>query len=184
MLPHFDFMEKVSIKEHREIDISSGGMVIVEGLHALNTVITNGLPSDNLFKIYVSVNVPVLDDKGEKLLSSRKIRLIRRVLRDEIFRNTPIEHTLTLWTKVYEGEEKYLYKYKDLADVKLVTLHPYELCVYRDRFLSLVDNLKSDVDNYDYTVKVANVLRRVKSIDAELVPQNSLIREFIGGGIY
>ncbi len=182
-VPKFDFHTKEKIVNARTIDISSSGVVVVEGLHALNPEITAHLPHENLFKIYISVNQSITEN-GEKLLSSRQIRLMRRVLRDEIFRNSTISQTLKLWTDVVNGEEKYLYCFKDTADVKLVTLHAYEPGVYKERFLRLAAGMDSQCDNYEYAMRTALAVEKFESIDASHIPADSLIREFIGGGKY
>ena len=180
-MPRFDFKEKKSIKDALFID-ATDSVIIVEGLHALNPIITENLPSDSFYKIYVSVNESIFDNDGDELLSSRKIRLMRRVLRDEKFRNTDIKTTLKMWIQVIEGEEKYLYPFKSVADKLLVTLHPYEVCVYRKRFIEAVQKLDSETFNYGYATYTMNAVKAFCDIDFSLVPKDSLIREFIGDG--
>lgn len=180
VIPSYDFKSKMRICAARTVDIGSRGILIVEGLHALNTVISEVVPRNNIYKIYISVNTPIVDDKGQKVLSSRQIRLIRRSLRDEIFRGSQVSETLALWRNVVESEEKYLYTFKDTADVKLVTLHPYELCVYRNRFCAMKQDVDPSDDCYSFFMKTACSLERFGSIDRKYVPKNSLIREFIG----
>lgn len=184
-LPRFDFKTKTRFLNENPIDIShNNGIVIVEGLHALNPHITELVPAENIYKIYISVNCPVLKENGDTLLTSRQIRLIRRALRDRIFRNTDINTTLSLWNGVVEGERKYLYCFKETADFQLITLHPYEVCVYKRYFLQLVECVEKNAPCYDYFIGTANALKKFNSIDISLVPENSLIREFIGNGHY
>ena len=133
-LPRYDFKTKEQILNANDIDIGNRGIIIVEGLHALNPLIADLVPRKNILKIYISVNRSVDDNDGVQMLSSRQIRLIRRVLRDDQFRGATATKTLLLWNNVIEGERKYLYCFKDTADVQLVTFHPYELGVYRERF--------------------------------------------------
>lgn len=183
-LPCFDFKEKKRIPNAREIDISGRGIVIVEGLHALNPLITGRVPRKNLFKAYISVNRAVDGENGEQLLSSRQIRLVRRTLRDRIFRNTAVNDTLKLWGGVVEGEKKYLYCFKNEADVLIKTLHIYEPCLYKNDFTALTGEVDKNSKWYGYFIKTAKSLEKFQSIDASLVPENSLIREFIGNGRY
>lgn len=183
-IPIFDFLAGGRIKTKRKIDISNGGILIVEGLHALNPILTDELDATGVFKIYISVNTSVVDDNGNKLLSSRQMRLIRRMSRDHIYRNTDAAGTLKLWTSVVRGEEKYLYCFKDIADYKLVTFHSYEPCIFKDIILDLLKNLPKTVDNYDYIMSVKSVLERFVSLNLNLVPETSLIREFIPGGAF
>ena len=183
-LPEYNFAEKRRILSARSIDISGRGIVIVEGLHALNPVITDLVPRKNIFKAYISVNRSVLDDNGDVLLTSRQIRLMRRVLRDRIFRGSSVNETLALWKGVVEGEKKYLYCFKDTADVLIKTLHIYEPCLYRNDFCALCDETQNITDCRDYFLKTAEAVRKFVPLDEALIPHNSLIREFIGEGKY
>ncbi|MBO4431997.1 MAG: hypothetical protein J5852_00545 [Clostridia bacterium] len=179
-LPKFDFVTKTSIKNAARVDIGERGIVIVEGLHALNPAITGLVKKENILKIYISVNMPIENEGGEQLLSSRQIRLARRVLRDERFRGASAQETLFLWNKVVEGESKYLYCFKNTADIKLTTLHSFEPCVYREPFCRMRSSVGSSTPCYEYFIKTANVLEQFCTIDSKLIPEDSLIREFIG----
>ena len=184
MLPLYDFKTNGRKLNAVKADITDGGIVIVEGLHALNPVITELVPKENIYKIYISVNCPILDDDGKRILSSRQIRLVRRTLRDRIFRGASVNDTLSLWSGVVEGETKYLYCFKDTADVHLKTLHLYEPCLYRREFTALKAELKSGGGFYDYFLKTADALEKFTPLESSFVPSDSLIREFIGGGKY
>lgn len=182
-IPTFDFKTKKRGTPHL-INISGNGLLIVEGLHALNPVLTDRLAADCLFKIYISANQRICDDNGDTVLSSRQIRLARRMSRDFIYRNTTAAETLRLWTAVVAGEEKYLYCYKDTADVQLKTFHSFEPCVFRNIILGLLEGLDASADNYDYVMHAKRGLERFVPLEPELVPETSLIREFIEGGVY
>ena len=184
VLPKFKFSTKERIINSREIDLSGRGIAIVEGLHALNPLITDLVPSKNIFKAYISVNRGIVNEDGSRLLSSRQLRLARRVLRDRTFRGTPVNETLSLWQGVVEGEEKYLYCFKETADVQIKTLHIYEPCLYRNAILSLKDEISEDAPLKDYFLKTAAALERFVPIDISLVPPDSLITEFVGNGKY
>ena len=179
-LPKYDFKTKSRVPNATQLNIGNHGIVIVEGLHAMNPLIADLVPSKNILKIYISVNRSVDDDNGVQMLSSRQIRLIRRVLRDDRFRGATATETLHLWNNVIDGEQKYLYCFKDTADILLATFHPYELGVYRERFGKMRSTVHKNAPCYDYFIKTANALERFAVIDSALVPDNSLIREFIG----
>lgn len=183
VIPNFNF-KSASREDGHLIDISDGGILIVEGLHALNPILTNELNQNNLFKIYISVNQTVIDDNGNRLLSSKQIRLIRRMSRDYLYRNTNAERTLKLWTAVVKGEEKFLYCFKDTADIKLITFHSFEPCIFKNIIVDLLKNLPITADNYEYIMSAKKALERFVSLDLNLVPETSLIREFIPGGAY
>lgn len=179
-LPVYDFKTKSRIGNAKQLNVGERGIVVVEGLHAMNPLISDLVEQKNIFKIYISVNRSVDDQNGVQLLSSRQIRLIRRILRDDRFRGATATETLHLWNNVIDGEQKYLYCFKDTADIQLVTFHPYELGVYRERFGKMRNGVNKNAPCYDYFIKTANALERFAAIDKDLVPGNSLIREFIG----
>ena len=178
-MPQFDFQAKKRIQNARELDITGNSIVIVEGLHALNPVLTGIIPHKKLFKAYISVNRSIEDENGEILLTSRQIRLVRRVLRDRIFRSTSPAETLNLWKGVTAGEEKYLYCFKDRADILIKTLHIYEPCLYKSELSALKEETAQCADN-TYFMKMLESIERFYPIDRSLIPENSLIREFIG----
>lgn len=184
LLPKFNFAEKTRIVSAREINVSGRGIAVVEGLHALNPLIADLVPRKNIFKAYISVNRGIINEDGSRLLSSRQLRLARRVLRDRTFRGTPVNETLSLWQGVVDGEEKYLYCFKDTADVQIKTLHIYEPCLYRNEISSLKDEIREDTPLKAYFLKTAAALERFVPIDRSLVPDNSLVTEFIGNGKY
>ena len=180
VLPRFDFPNKKRIENAAEIDVGERGIVIVEGLHALNPAIANLVLPENFLRIYISVNMPIEDEGGKQVLSSRQVRLARRILRDELFRAAPAEETLLLWSKVIEGESKYLYCFKNTADIKLTTLHSFEPGVYRERFCRPRHSVNPTTPCYDYFIRTANALERFCAVDGKYIPEDSLIREFIG----
>ncbi|MBR4909883.1 MAG: hypothetical protein IKZ47_00985 [Clostridia bacterium] len=179
-VPRFDFLSKSPVENARRIEVGESGIIIVEGLHAMNPEITGLVPKANILKVYISVNLPVENESGEQILSSRQVRLARRILRDERFRGSAAQQTLCLWNNVVSGEEKHLYCFKNTADVKLTTLHSFEPCVYKEPFCAMRNSIDINTPCYEYFIKTANALERFCSIKSDLVPDNSLIREFIG----
>lgn len=179
-LPRFDFLTKSRIENASEINIGHRGIAIVEGLHAMNPMLTDGVARKNILKIYISVNLPIESEDGEPVLTSRQLRLVRRILRDEKFRGASAEETLYLWNNVIGGESKYLYCFKNTADIKLTTLHAFEPCVYKDEFCKMRAGVGVNTPCYEYFIKTANALELFCGISSDFVPENSLIREFIG----
>lgn len=183
-VPLFSFAEQRRKAERKEIDIRDGGLLIVEGLHALNPLLCESLPKENIYKIYISVNRAIFNEKGERLLSSRQMRLVRRMSRDDIYRGASPQKTLCVWDDVIAGEEKYLYGFKPTADRQITTLHEYEPCIFKERVLGLLSQIDKDNEDYDYVVATAKGLSAFCHVAEDVVPQESLIREFIRGGKY
>ncbi len=179
-IPKYDFKTGSRAGEVRHAPIGRG-CVIIEGLHALNPIISEDLPKEKMLKLFVSVSTNI-NHGGRRIISGRKIRFLRRLVRDSIYRASSAERTLSLWQGVLHAEDIYLYPYKATADLAFDTFHPFELSVMRPFAEELLTEALAKKEIYINIVRSA--ITKVKPIDAELVPENSLIREFISGGIY
>ncbi len=157
------------------------GCVIVEGLHALNPRICEGLPSGGVLRLFVSVSTNITDDSGARILSGRKLRFLRRLVRDSIFRGAGVGATLAVWQSVLDGEDKYLYPYKETADLFFNTFHTFEAGVLKDMAAARITT--AGIDD-PYLCIVERALACIEPLSPTLVPKTSLIREFIGGGVY
>lgn len=179
VMPLFDFETGRRKDNGHLIDISGGGVLIVEGLHALNPLLSEMLPSESIYKVYISVSQSIFDDEGNTVLTSRQMRLMRRMSRDDIYRGASPQKTFDMWESVVKGEEKYLYGFKPTADRIITTLHDYEPCVFRFRVLDLLSRIDPESEDYAYVVKTARGLAEFCDLDESFVPENSLLREFL-----
>lgn len=157
------------------------GCVIIEGLHALNPRISDSLPKESILKIFVSVSTNI-NHNGERIISGRKMRFVRRLVRDSIYRGATAERTLSMWEGVLAAEDIYLYPYKSTADIAFDTFHDFEPGVMKPFAIKLLS--RSLAEKSPYIATVLNALTLVEEIPETAVPENSLIREFIPGGIY
>lgn len=180
MIPVFDFVSGTRKPQMRKLEVDEGGVIIVEGLHALNPVITHNLPKDRLLKIYINVSSRIYDKDENIILNKRNMRFIRRLIRDYKFRGSSPENTFELWKSVCSGEDKFLFKFKDNADIRINTIHLYETCVFRDRALPLLRQIKKDCEYYEEAQKLITSLEKFPAMDTSLVPKDSLLREFLG----
>ena len=177
--PIFDFKTGERINNAKTIELDENDVIIFEGLHALNPVITADLSEESLYKIYVSVSSRVYNENGEVLLSKRDLRFIRRMVRDFSFRSTPVERTFEIWQSVTRGEDKYLFPFEESADVKIDSFHPCEPCVFAERAMNLLNH----VENPEYkekALRLINTLSLFHRTDYSFLPQDSLLREFTG----
>ena len=179
-VPKYDFKQgkRTGIKKHPKI---SHGCVIIEGLHALNPKISFHLPREKVLRVFISVSTNVYNG-FERALSGRKIRFVRRMVRDSIYRGADAERTLDMWENVLFGEDKYLYPYRKYADVDFNTFHAFELSVMKKYVINLISDELAERD--EYAGEVLEALKKIEPIDESLVPQSSLIREFISEGKY
>lgn len=178
-LPVFDFQSGERIDDAKEIILEDNDVIIVEGLHALNPAITDNLNSASLFRIYVSVSSRVYDDNDEVLLSKRNLRFVRRMVRDYRFRSTSVERTFEIWESVMRGEDKYLFPFEPLADVKINSFHLCEPCVLAKTAIGLLEKVESEECKEKASAMIKK-LRLFKNTDYSILPEDSLLREFTG----
>lgn len=178
--PVFDFTTgKRSDTEFNTITLGTEDVVIIEGLHALNPVITEKVHG-KLLKVYINVSSRIYDEKGELVLNKRNFRFLRRMIRDYKFRASSVDNTYKLWKNVTAGEDKYLFPYRDNADIKANTIHLYEPCVIKKQALPLLRDSEVSDEFKEDAKKLCIALERFFSINENDVPEDSLLREFLG----
>lgn len=178
-LPIFDFKTGERINNAKTVELRRNDVIIVEGLHSLNPVITDTLDESKLLRIYISVSSRVYKDDGGVLLSKRDLRFIRRMVRDYQFRSMPVERTFEIWGSVMRGEDRYLFPFEERADIRINSFHPCEPCIFSKKAISLL----SEVAHGEFKEKadlLINKLGLFKNTDYSLLPADSLLREFTG----
>ena len=178
--PIFDFTTgKRSDTQFNTITLGEEDVVIIEGLHALNPLITEKVHG-KLLKVYINVSSRVCDENGKVILSKRNFRFLRRMIRDYKFRASSVDNTYRLWRNVTAGEDKYLFPYRDNADIKANTIHLYEPCVIKNQALPLLRESKVSDEFSEDAEKLCVSIERFFDIDENKVPKDSLLREFLG----
>ena len=133
-----------------------------------------------LLKVYINVSSRIYDEKGNKVLSKRNMRFIRRMIRDYKYRASSVENTCKLWKNVTAGEDKYLFPFRDNADIKANTIHLYESCALKHQALPLLKNSEVSDEFREEMEKLCKALEKFIDIDEKDVPSDSLLREFLG----
>lgn len=177
-MPHFCFKTKKR-GFGKKLTVDAQGVVIVEGLHALNPAITALLCDETMKKYYVSVSSRITDGE-EVLLSKRDLRFVRRMIRDFYHRNSDVEYTCYLWKGVRMGEDRYLFPYSGLADRKIDSIHPYETALFKQTAISLLDRVDKNSEYYENINELKQKLERFRNVDIKQLPADSLLNEFIG----
>lgn len=180
--PVFDFTTGKRSAKTETVTLGKKDIIVIEGLHALNPIITGALPDDGLVRIYISLSSRIYNEDMGIVLNKRNLRFVRRLVRDYKFRNSGTENTFVLWDGVLEGESKYLMPYRELADIRINSVHIYEPCVFRDEAIELLGQMSPESEYYPAAQRLIKSLRKFKPLPAEMVPQNSLLREFLGNG--
>ncbi len=178
-LPRFDFNTREPESEKYELRIADNSVVIFEGIHALNPMLEDHLPGDNVFKIFINVMSRVYDGE-DTLLTRRDLRLCRRMLRDYQFRNSSIENTLDMWRQVVRGENLYMFPYVDTAHAVFDTTHAFEPALLAPRLLPLLCEVRTDSPYTQTIAHLTDALSQFCPLSAECLPADSLLWEFVG----
>jgi uridine kinase len=181
-IPHFCFInqERDPIKTD-SLKLGKDEIVVFEGIHALNDLLADEHP--NSFKLYISARSDIVDNN--KVFFKRTwTRLLRRVVRDESFRGLGALRTLSMWANVREGEKAYISPYKYKADLLFDSSMAYEVPVMKQFALKAIREIPEGTKRLRELRAVYPALLEFEEIGAELVPRESILREFIGGGIY
>ncbi|MDE6726925.1 MAG: nucleoside kinase [Oscillospiraceae bacterium] len=175
-IPGFDFALQDRIPGMK-LKLEKDDVVILEGIHALNPVVT-GDSDDYTHRIYVSVRTRI--QNGEDLLHPSKIRLMRRLMRDKLYRGREQSETFEFFKSVERGEDLYIMPHKHRADFDIDTFIEYEASVYRDILLPELEKTAQTYSGYSEFADIEKFLRLLSPTDKKFVPENALIREFIG----
>ncbi|MFH1727201.1 MAG: nucleoside kinase [Pseudomonadota bacterium] len=183
-LPKFDFAQGMRIKDARKIEMFEDQILIIEGIHGLNEALTFSVPKRNIFKIYISALTQISIDDHNRI-STRKNRLIRRMVRDNTFRGYSALNTLKIWPSVTAGEEKWIFPFQEKADIIFNSALFYELSVLKPHIIPLLEEIPKDDPCHLQASNLLNFLKLIKSIDNEAdIPSTSILREFIGGSAF
>lgn len=182
-IPIFNFIEKKPNPQKAYIELKENEIAIIEGIHGLNPVFTKGLPDESVVRIYISVKQGISDYNGQ-VISNREIRLIRRLVRDYDKRKSDPENTLNMWKNVCKGQTTFIYPFKRSSDITINSLHLYELGAMKNIAIPLLKQIQEDSPVFKDAFILLSTLERFHSIDTSLIPNSSMIREFIGNSIY
>jgi len=181
-VPKYEFSRRMRIQEpSKSIKLGKDEMVVFEGIHALNSMITDVHPE--AFKLYISASSDVTF-QGNVVFKRTWFRLVRRLVRDYNFRGSDPQETMSMWANVRRGELRYISPYKDKADFRFDTSFAYEPAVFNRTATELFQAVPEGIERFDELRRVLPALQLFGVIDEDLVAPDALIREFIGGGIY
>ncbi|NLN56154.1 MAG: hypothetical protein GX148_07655 [Clostridiales bacterium] len=167
-LPVFDFQKRHRLEEWRVINPDEHTFIVVEGLHALNPDIIGGDSIDNAYRIYLTCESPAYDAK-----------LLRRLVRDNNYRNASAELTFSLWDNVKNGEIKYIFPFKQISDTIINTFFEYELSALKCEGMAVLEKVDRDSIYYPKAEYLMNLLSNVNPVDKKAIPPTSLLWEFL-----
>lgn len=191
-MPHFDFTTRTRYPGAETLSVPRGGYLLVEGLHALNPLVTDACGGIPYMGVFAGVATSVTDEDGTVILSAEDVRFVRRLVRDAHFRDSAPYQTFEAWPYVLKGEELYINPFRERADIRLDTFHCYEPCIFRrlvmeelaflrDRELSLLNGQVVSFAEYanGYAQQINRSMARFPIESDHLVPKTSLLNEFV-----
>lgn len=182
-IPSFNF--KTGKREYKGNykRLGENDILVIEGIHCLNDELTRDLPKENKFKIYISALTQLNIDEHNRIPSTDG-RLLRRMVRDARTRGTSAKETIAMWKSVRRGEENNIFPYQEDADVMFNSALLYELAVLKHYAEPVLFGIDRECEEYVEAKRLLKFLDYFVGIGSENIPQNSILREFIGGGCF
>lgn len=182
-LPTYNFLTGEKEYKHPPVSLKNRDLLIVEGIHTLNELLTSKIPRENKLKIYISPFTPLGLDRHNHV-STVDLRLIRRIVRDARTRGYNAVDTLKSWRNVRKSEEMYIFPYQKEADIVLNTALIYELGILKTFAVPLLYNVDYKSEYYTEAIRIINFLKIFLNIPESALPETALLREFVGGGYF
>jgi uridine kinase len=182
-LPRYDFKLGERVYENRRIRIGEGDIIILEGNHALNPLLSEQVPEEEKFRIFISpLTTIALDDHNS--IPTTDIRLLRRLIRDYQYRGYSALETIRRMPSVTAGEKKWIFPFQELADAVFNSALLYELAVIKDQVTPILEEIGEREPEYAEASRLRKFLKYFRSVPADQVPPTSLLREFAGGSSF
>ena len=182
-LPKFSFEEGKRFYDNTFLKIDTNGIIVIEGIHALNPNLTPLIPADKKYKIYVSALTSLSFDRINRIPTTDN-RLIRRIIRDYKYRGYSALDTIRRWESVRRGEDKNIFPYQEQADVMFNSSLLYELSVLKRYAEPILYELPSTEPEYSESIRLQKFLSYFTPIEDNEVPPTSILREFLGGSTF
>lgn len=182
-LPRYDFAAGKSVSSGRRLRLKPNTILILEGIHALNPLLSADVPEEAKFRIYVSALTSIKLDNHNYVPSSAN-RLVRRIVRDHKYRGASTRDTLARWASVRRGEDRWIFPFQENADVMFNSALFYELAVLRDEALPLLESVHENYEEHILSSTLFRFLRYFEPISTKELPPTSLLREFLGGSSF
>ena len=182
-LPRYNFIS--GEREYRGdfLKLGAEDILVIEGIHCLNDRLSYSLPKEKKFRIYISALTQLNIDEHNRIPTTDG-RLLRRMIRDARTRGASAQETIRMWDSVRRGEEKNIFPFQESADVMFNSALLYELAVLKQYAEPLLFGIPSDSPEYAEAKRLLKFLDYFLGVGSELIPHNSMIREFIGGSCF
>ena len=182
-VPSYNFVTGKREYHGHKLKIGQKDVLVMEGIHGLNGTLTNEIPEDAKYRIYVSALNQINLDEHNRIPSSDG-RLLRRIVRDAMTRGNDARETISRWDSVRKGEEDNIFPYQEEADVMFNSAQVYEIAVLKQYAEPLLFAVPKDCPEYQEAKRLLKFLEYFLNIPSEAIPKTSLFREFIGGSCF
>ncbi|MGL4773524.1 MAG: nucleoside kinase [Clostridium sp.] len=182
-IPSFNFKKGAREWVGHKLKLPENGVLVIEGIHGLNPILTSSVDDKNKFKIYISALTQLNLDNHNRIATT-DVRKIRRIVRDYLSRGYGGDDTLKMWKSIRRGERKNIFVYQEEADAMFNSTIPYELCVLKPFALRELEKIGEESPVFHEARRLISFLSFFKEIEVDKVPENSILREFIGGSCF
>lgn len=182
-LPTYNFVTGEREYRGETLRLTPDMLLVVEGIHALNPIVSEQIDGASKFKIFAAPMSPISLD-GEHWIPTTINRLLRRISRDYQTRGRSAQATIEGWESVRRGEEKWIFPFKAEADALIDTSMLYELPALRSKALPVLRKVPKNIPEHDTVKQLIRFLEAFKPIDIKQIPNSSILREFVGGSIF
>ena len=182
-LPKYNFQTGKSEKSGKKLHLGENNILVVEGIHALNPLLTEQIANDKKFKIYASALTTILLD-DHNYIPTTDNRLLRRIVRDYKYRGCSAQETIHRWPSVRAGENKWIFPYQEQADVMFNTALLFELAVIKPQAEEVLEQVPENCEEYAEAYRLRKFLKYFAPLPFRNLPPTSLLREFLGGSSF
>lgn len=182
-LPDFNFVSGKREYKGHYMRLDTDDLLVIEGIHGLNEKMSYSLPKESKYKVYISALTSLNVDEHNRIATT-DCRLIRRMVRDFRTRGASAQRTLGMWDSVRRGEEENIFPFQEEADAMFNSALVYELAVLKPYAESLLFSIEKDDPQYHEAKRLLKFLEYFLAVTTEHIPNNSLVREFVGGSIF
>ena len=183
LLPHYNFQTGKREFLGNRIKLTPQMVLVIEGTHGLNPMLTAQIPEEEKFRVYVSALTSIKLDYHNYIPTSDN-RLLRRMLRDYKYRGYSAVETISRWGDVRAGEEKWIFPYQENADVMFNSALLYELAVLKPHVEPLLRRVPQNIEEYSVARSLLKILEYIVPLQDTELPPTSVIREFLGGSSF
>lgn len=182
-LPTYNFVAGEREYRGNMLQLREDDILVIEGIHCLNEAMSNHLPRENKYKIYISALTQLNIDEHNRIPTADG-RMIRRIVRDSRTRGASAQDTIRMWPSVRRGEEENIFPFQEDADVMFNSALVYELAVLKQYAEPVLFSVPRDSEEYLEAKRLLKFLDYFLGVSSEDIPKNSILREFIGGSCF